>query len=161
MGLTGGDGLTKIRAAALTMPKVMSQASRDAAEELEDLIEALFAHGVDPFGNAWEDLRPSTLKKGRHPPPLTDEGVLRAVHVAPLQSAGLEVDFPEDYAEFHQSGTSRMAKRQLVPEPEEFDASKWKQAIVVGYSNAILKNGGWRAAGADVDESSPMSAAAE
>jgi phage gpG-like protein len=161
MGLTGGDGLTKIRAAALTMPKVMSQASRDAAEELEDLIEAQFAHGVDPFGEEWAALSPATLKKGRHPPPLTDEGLLRAAHVAPLQSAGLEVSFDEDYAEFHQSGTGRMPKRQLVPEPEQFDQSKWKQAIVVAYSNAILKNGGWRAAGAEVDEASPLSAAAE
>ena len=155
MGLKGLDGIEMIRSAVLQLPRVMSQATRDAADELEDLIEKQFQLGLDPYGTEWAPLAESTIRRGRNPPPLTDEGLLRAAHVAPLQSAGIIVEFDEDYASFHQEGTDNMPARRLVPEPASFNQSAWYGAIVVGYSNAILKNGGWRAAGGDVDASVP------
>ena len=151
----GLEGIAKIQKAILELPSIMSRASTDAAAELEDVIEQQFAQGIDPYGNAWAELKPSTLQRGRTPPPGTDTGALRAVHVTPLQSAGIRVEFDEQYASFYG------AKRPLVPNADSFASSSWYRAIVVGYSNAILKNGGWRAAGADVEDDAPMSHAAE
>lgn len=154
MGLKGLDGITQIRKAVLELPRLMSRASTDAAEYLEDVIEAQFAAGVDAYGNPWKPLAESTIRRGRQDPPGTDTEAMRAVHVTPLQSAGVLVEFSEDYASYY------AAVRPLVPDEGNFEASSWYKAIVVAYSDAILKNGGWRAAGAEVDES-PMSAAAE
>ncbi len=145
MGLKGLDGITKIRSAILALPQAMSQATTDAAENLEDVINAQFDAGVDPYGNAWEPLAESTLRRGRTPPPGTDTEALRAVHVTPLQGAGIRVEFDEQYAEYFS------AVRSLVPDSAPFEESAWYNAIVVAYSDAMLGNGGWRAAGGEVD----------
>lgn len=153
MGLVGLDGIYKAQAAILNLPRAMSQATTDAADLLEDVIEQQFDQGHDPYGEPWAPLQPSTLRRGRRPPPLTDEGALRAVRVDPQQHAGIVVAFDEDYAVFHQLGTSRMLQRRLVPDESTFQQSLWYQPIVEAYSNAFLKNGGWREGGASVTDS--------
>jgi phage gpG-like protein len=147
VGLKGLRGITKVREAVLKLPRFMSRASTDAADLLEDSIEHQFDTGTDPFGGPWAPLAASTMRRGRTPPPLTDEGLLRAVHVVPLQSAGVLVEFDEEYASFHQTGTSKMPKRQLAPEPEQFTSSSWYGAVVYAYANAFDGQGGWRVYG--------------
>jgi phage gpG-like protein len=160
MGLVGLEGMQRIESAVLALPRLMSRATRDAADLLEDTIHAQFEAGVDPYGMPWAPLAESTMKRGRTPPPLTDSGALAAVRVDPLQSAGILVAFDEDYARYHQSGTSRMPQRRLVPDDGNFQHSLWYPPIVEAYSNAMLRNGGWRAAGAD-EEPRYFDAAAE
>lgn len=153
MGLKGLEGITALRKAIVEMPRVMSRASTDAAEYLEEVIEAQFEAGVDPYGNPWRDLADSTIRRGRTPPPGTDTEAMRAVHVTPLQSAGVLVEFDVDYAEYFN------ASRPLIPDYDGFETSSWYKAIVVAYSDAMLGNGGWRAAGAEVDDSEMLQAA--
>lgn len=160
MGLTGLEGINQAKKAVLELPRVMSQASTDAADNLRDVVDLQFQMGHNPYGRGWAPLSESTLRRGRRPPPLTNEGALNSPHIAPLQSAGVIVDFDEEYASFHQTGTRGMPQRKIVPEPSSFVTSLWYGAVVEAYSNAILHNGGWRTAGADVEES-PMAHAAE
>ena len=154
MGLKGLEGITQMRKAIVNLPRLMSQASTDAAEYLEDVIEAQFAEGVDAYGNPWRELAESSIRRGRTPPPGTDTEALRAVHVTPLQSAGVLVEFSEDYAEYYAT------VRPIVPDEDNFEASSWYKAVVVAYSDAMLKNGGWRVAGAEVEDTG-FAAAAE
>ncbi len=146
MGLKGLDGIKRIRSAILELPRAMSQASTDAAENLETVIEVQFQAGVDPYGNPWRPLAESTMRRGRTPPPGTDTEALRAVHVTPLQHAGVRVTFDEEYAEYFNFA------RPLVPDYDNFEESSWYNAIVVAYSDAMLGNGGWRTAGGEVSE---------
>jgi hypothetical protein len=148
--LTGLDDIHKAAQHMLEFPKLMSQSTTDAADLIDDVIQEDFDAGVNPYGEPWAPLRPATLAKGRTPPPLTDEGLLRAVNVEPLQGAGLKIEFDEDYAVYHQTGTSRMAQRLILPEESRGLPERWNDAVVEAMNNAV--NGwaqklGWRASG--------------
>ena len=151
-GLVGLQGIQALAdAIGVELPRVMSRAATDAADNISDLIDAQFDAGVGPWGNPWAPLAESTKRKGRQDPPLDDEGVLRSPVVEALQGAGIRISYDEDYAEFHQNGTSRMPQRMLVP-PEGTISPAWNAAIVEAYNDAFNGMGGWRAAGAQVTE---------
>ena len=135
----------------LEASRVMSRASTDAVDLIEDLIEQQFDAGVDTDGDAWAPLAESTKRRGRQDPPLDDTGALRVPAVEALQSAGIRISYEEDYAGYHQSGTSRMPARKLVPDQDRLPQA-WQMAIVEAYNNAFYGNAGWRAAGAEVSE---------
>lgn len=90
-----------------------------AAPGINRLIREQFRAGVDPYGRAWADLRPATIARGRRPPPLTDTGKLRdgtRVRPFPGRRAGLQLVVGESYGRFHQTGTSRMVARRILPQ---------------------------------------------
>ena len=91
----------------------------------------------------------NAAKADGSPSHLEDSGALSAFDIRALPGSGIVVSFGEDYAQYHQSGTSKMAQRRLVPDEGDFNRSLWYPPIVEAYSNAILKDAGWRAAGAD------------
>ena len=112
------------------LAEVPSRSSKFAAEQLATAIDHQFTNGVDPYGNPWAPLKPSTLKKGRTPPPLTDTHATRdSVDVTPMSGAGIKVtiDFP---AEIHQKGSENMEARKIFPEGP-FPII-WDQAIRYG-----------------------------
>lgn len=96
---------------------VPSRMAPAASREISRLIERQFSEGRDPYGRAWAPLKPSTLARGRRPPPLTDTGRMRgAVEVRPMQGAGIEITFGSATpAIFHQYGTKKMAARPMLP----------------------------------------------
>jgi hypothetical protein len=148
--LKGLDDIHKAGEAILKLPKVMSRATTDAADLIDDVIQHDFDVGQNPYEEPWAPLMPSTIKRGRHPPPLTDTEALRAVNCEPLQHAGLKIEFDSDYATFHQTGTAHMAQRQLVPEEGQELPPRWNDAIVEAYEHAVegwAKKLGWRAGG--------------
>jgi hypothetical protein len=141
--VAAGAGLDKIRGVVLELPRLMSRAATDAVDLLEDVITEQFANGTDPYGEKW------AAKADGSPSHLEDSGALSAFDIRALPGSGIVVSFGEDYAQYHQSGTSKMAQRRLVPDEGDFNRSLWYAPIVEAYSNAILKDAGWRAAGAD------------
>jgi len=98
------------------------------ADEMQALIQEGLDAGVDPWGNPWAPLRPSTLARGRTPPPLTDTGVMRDQVVVAANGDTLSVEAPSP-AEYHQSGTSRMARRPMWPSSNEEMPDEWQNRI--------------------------------
>lgn len=107
---------------------VPSQAAADAAPKIRALITKQFSSGANPYGTAWAALRPATLARGRRPPPLTDtRRMRRTIRVQTRAGSGLKISVPAPYAGFHQTGTSRMAKRLIVP--DRGLPRSWREAI--------------------------------
>jgi hypothetical protein len=94
--------------------KTMPAMSLKGAVVLNRLVEEQFALGVDPWGRSWADLKESTTKKGRTPPPLTASGKMRSKAQAIPGVKGITEKIPSP-AGFHQTGTKKMESRPLVP----------------------------------------------
>jgi phage gpG-like protein len=92
-------------------------ASRVAVRISAD-IQRSFDAGTDPYGRAWAPLKPRTIAKGRHAPPLTDTGAGRqGVRVFAQSGAGVAMTSAVAYMGIHQSGDQpRMAARKFFPE---------------------------------------------
>jgi hypothetical protein len=99
-----------------SLTKVPSQAAAGFAERIRGELDDQFSRGKDPYGNAWSPLRPATLKKGRHPPPLTDSGHgSRNITALVSKSAGVQLVSTVDYMRRHQEGTKNMDARPFFP----------------------------------------------
>lgn len=104
----------------------------EAKPGIDRLLRDEFTDGTDPYRRPWTPLRPSTLAKGRTPPPLTDTRALRrgtrVLH--PPGRRGLQiVTGPHGY--FHQVGfrvyRTRVEPRRILP---QFGLPvAWKQVL--------------------------------
>lgn len=104
---------------------------QEASKSVAQLLEQQFDEGAGPDG-AWASLKPSTLASGRTPPPLTAKGNMRrSASVSPTKGIRVRLAKPAGY---HQSGTSRMDQRAIVPTGTVLPA-KWKNAV----SEAAMK----------------------
>lgn len=117
MALTGDfAGLGQLEKHLAALASIPSKVSREVADGITEQLQTEFKQGTDPYGKAWKPLQPSTLKSGRHPPPLTDSGKLRDGTVAqPMQGAGVSIVLGAPYGVFHQYGTPKMAARPILP----------------------------------------------
>lgn len=110
------------------LAKVPSRVSANYAERLRQELDQQFSQGVDAYGRPWAPLKPATLKKGRHPPPLTDTGHMsRNVTVLPMQGAGVRLVSTVDYSVYHQEGTSNMVARPFFP--TNVLPAKWRKIL--------------------------------
>lgn len=84
-----------------------------------DCIESEFSHQTDPYGKKWANLSPATItdkvKKGYPITILTRTKQMRGSPkvIVSKKSVQILLDSP---AEYHQSGTRKMPKRQILPE---------------------------------------------
>lgn len=105
--------IAALRSVGLMLAKLSQVPSRTAAaaaERIEDLIDQQFSDGTDPYGNTWEALATGV------PSHLTDTTALRSgIEVKPMRGAGVSVTVDEAYAGFHQTGTSSMPARPILP----------------------------------------------
>jgi len=123
------------------LAEVPSRASGEVARELTKELQIEFATGTDPYGKPWAPLKPSTLARGRHPPPLTASGALaRGTEVTPMQHAGVQIVLGMPYGFFHQRGTVKMEARK--PLPDKAMPRQWQQIINTAVSNAFHKRMG-------------------
>lgn len=100
------------------LARVPSKSARAVAKDLSREIQRNFDRGLDPFGRKWRTLAPSTLARGRRPPPLTDTGKGRkSVIVRPLAGAGIRITVGVLYMLYHQFGgkNGRPPKRSFLP----------------------------------------------
>ncbi len=120
------DAISKLVAALAGVP---SRAAPSVARGIRVLIGKQFTAGRDPFGNPWRVLRPATIAKGRHPPPLTDTRKMRRnIRVKAIRPAGIAVTVP-DPGSLHQTGTRRMARRQILPLSPPRLPAPWRKVI--------------------------------
>ena len=104
-------------------------------DEMNALLEEQFDLGIGPDGEAWEELRPSTRKRGRTPPPLTDTHQMRD-HIRAVRIGTNVAIESESPAQFHQSGTSRMARRSIWPDGDELPG-RWDNALTYAATRAM------------------------
>jgi hypothetical protein len=93
-----------------------------AAPEIERLITEQFWAGTDPFGNPW-----ATLVRTGEQSHLIDTGaLLSSVHITGQSDGlGFEMDY---YGGYHQTGTSRMVARPILPLAGDYPDS-WDNTI--------------------------------
>ena len=94
--------------------------ARIAAPKLNEILQQEFELGQDPYGRPWAPLRPSTLARGRRPPPLTDRRNLRDGTKARPLPAGISISLGARYGFFHQAGfrvgRTRVPPRRILPQ---------------------------------------------
>ena len=140
--------LGKLGALLERLSDVPARTAALAAPQFTALLQDGFRAGTDPYGRAWAQLRPATLRKGRRPPPLSDTYALRngtKVRPRPGQRAGLTLVVGANYARFHQTGTRLMVARHILPQKGmpaswravlQASARKAGQAALVGARGA-------------------------
>lgn len=112
------DALSRNRLAPALAKRMGAAAIKEIADE--------FRESRDPYGQAWKPVqrnrtrdKRARAKNGRSDKPLIDTGRLRAAATAPSanQSSGtvVRVLIPVEYASYHQEGTRRIARRQILP----------------------------------------------
>lgn len=96
--------------------KIPAKASPGFAERVRERLDEQFMNGTDPYGRAWASLKPATLKKGRHPPPLTDSGHgSRNITALPMRGAGVKLVSKVPYMQRHQEGYKHTEARPFFP----------------------------------------------
>lgn len=116
----------KLSKALSELARVPSQISRSVSARYNQEIQKGFDQGHDPYGKKWANLRPATLAKGRRPPPLTATGRgRRGVKAKPMQGAGIALTSTVSYMKYHRTGTSKMARRDFLPDEEKGLPKKW------------------------------------
>lgn len=115
------DALAKQKLTAELAPRVGAAFMKELADE--------FRQSRDPYGNAWAPVfrnrRRDRLARGRRAAagkavradkPLVDTGRLRASATAKADGTKVRIVLPVEYASYHQEGTRRIKRRQMLPE---------------------------------------------
>ena len=89
----------------------------------DGVTDDLFRNEVDPYGSPWADLKDSTWKQkhkyGSINKKLQWSGRMRASVVTQVQGNKFRHGFADQKAIFHDKGTRKMPKRQLLPDPQK------------------------------------------
>jgi phage gpG-like protein len=112
-------------------PDLLPVIAQRVAAGFVKLVADEFRQSRDPYGNPWKpvvrargkDLRARARRLAAGKPvksdkPLIDTGRLRASVVARADGSTVRVALPVEYASYHQYGTRRIARRQILPEPD-------------------------------------------
>ena len=111
--------------------KALPEISIKGAIVIGEVIQEQYAQGRAPWGNQWAPLAESTVAKGRTPPPLDDTGNMKRKSKTVPTVKGIRTRIPSP-APFHQSGTSKMPARPLVPYGDMLPPSWAKPLEAVG-----------------------------
>jgi hypothetical protein len=75
--MVGIAAIGQLKATIRKLGEVPRGVAIEAAPKINRLIREQFTNGLDPYGNQWAPLKPSTVARGRYAPPLTDTRKLR------------------------------------------------------------------------------------
>src|SRR5688572_17070122 len=105
-------GLARLRGrlAELASPGFKARLAQGMGVAAMTQLSTGFQRSQDPYGRAWKPLK---YRKGK---PLLKTGRLRASATVLPAPAGFQLVLTADYASFHQSGTRRIPRRQMIPE---------------------------------------------
>jgi phage gpG-like protein len=128
------------QATTLASPGFREELARRLAAAATKQLADQFRSSRDPYGNAWKpvfrnrarDRRGrASARGGRGDKPLIDTGRLRAAALAPPVVSGpmVSVSINVEYASYHQEGTSRIARRQIVPDKAGGLGAIWSAAF--------------------------------
>lgn len=111
-----------------------------------------FRQSRNPYGVAWAPVfrnrrrdrvararRAKAGKPVKADKPLIDSGRLRASPVARMVGTNVHVALPVDYASYHQLGTKRIQRRQILPEDETGGLGTLWTLAITRESNAVME----------------------
>ena len=125
----GFAALAKMRKSLAQMSKVPSRAATAAVTEIQSHVNAQFAGGFDPYGNAWAGHSSATVARwGEHPVLDLSGDLAGGVTVAPTRGSGIKVSVDAPYGVFHQIGTSNMPARVILPDNRGLP-DQWRRSI--------------------------------
>lgn len=127
--------LASIARSIRALGKVPSRAAPKAADAIRGLLDEQFAAQVGPYGAAWAPHSEATVKRWGEHAILDLSGALKSLDVRPSGGAGITVTLGAPYGQFHQTGTSRMPARPILPYAGL--PAKWSAAIKDACSEAF------------------------
>jgi hypothetical protein len=130
--------VTEMRRSLRELAAVPSRASRQASDEITELLHEEFAAGLDPYGEPWAKLRPATVaKKGGRTQILVDTELAQDTTVArPMAGSGIAVETDQPALAFSQSGTERQVRREVFPDNRGLPQT-WDHAIEAAIDQAM------------------------
>lgn len=108
------DDLNKVVMQLQKLAGLPKLTARRCEKKFEGLVVQQFWDGVDPYGRRWAPLAESTRKRGRTPPPLTDNGDMLESLSIRVQGTSVELSMDTPF-EYHQAGTGKMPARPIFP----------------------------------------------
>jgi phage gpG-like protein len=101
----------------LTNPQPLLE---EVGQYLVSTIDNSFRKEVDPYNKKWQPLSPATIsekeRKGYPLKILTRTGTMRSSVRYQVKSKSVQIVVDTSYTTFHQTGTRKMPKRQIVPD---------------------------------------------
>ena len=114
---------------------------KDVGEELRSIVINNFVNSVDPYGNAWKELSPQTIRRKGSSKPLIDTGTL--MNSIDYNVSGrilkLFTGAEAPYGVYHQEGTGRIPRRSFFPDPDDLP-DDWLKVIEDSIHNAISRS---------------------
>ena len=110
---------------------IRAAAARGAVAALENLIDERFEARADPSGSPWAPRKPPTGSW----PILERTGKMRRGFKVIATAAQMKVLNDRPYLQYHQTGTSRMVARPVLPNGDM--PPEWERRIDSAMSNAI------------------------
>lgn len=111
---------------------VPARMARLAATAITAKLQAGFDAGADPYGNGW------AAKKNGEASHLEETGAMRAgVMAVPASGSGLNMLAPSP-ANYHQSGTSRMVARKVLP--DNGVPASWGPILQEAFTDALRES---------------------
>lgn len=113
-------------------PSLFGKLSTALTAEAVHLVQAEFGAQSDPYGNAWA----RAPLKARAGMILSDTGRLRGSVTSSSGSNEVRVRVTASYGVYHQHGTSRMPKRQILPNEGDLPG-EWRSAFTEATTELI------------------------
>lgn len=92
----------------------------EVGQYLVSTIDNSFRKEADPYNKKWQPLSPATIsekeRKGYPLKILTRTGTMRSSVRYTVKNKSVQIVVDTSYATFHQTGTRKMPKRQIVPD---------------------------------------------
>jgi phage gpG-like protein len=146
------DFQKRVAGAGALLPEIARRVGAAFVKQVADE----FRESRDPYGNPWAPVyrnrardrraRARRLAAGkaiRADKPLIDTGRLRASVVARTEGSEVRIALPVEYASYHQTGTRKMVRRQILPEADTGGLGpRWTMAANKEISAVLLKHFG-------------------
>jgi hypothetical protein len=124
-----------------TIPRVLPKVAERVGVALVKEVMDEFRESRDPYGKPWAPVhrnrrrdraaRNRRIARGLAPKadkPLIDTGGLRASTGFKVTGSSVRVFLSKDYASYHDKGTRRIKRRQILPSPGKLP-ERWERAV--------------------------------
>lgn len=102
----------------------LGELSESLASEAENLTKDSFRAQKDPYGQRWAPRR-SESRRSSGKQILVASGVLKGSINSKSSASQFSVGYSQQYGTYHQSGTSKMVQRMMVPDAGRGLPSSW------------------------------------
>ncbi len=131
------DAMGKLEDVLLGMSRLPERVAQDAAPKIHGFLQEQYKTGRDAYGKPWTALAPSTIARGRRPPPLTATGRMRDGTVAEARPGGISIRLGAPYWYYAQVGFR--SGRRTVPAREILPTKGWPRRWLDAINTSAAK----------------------